>query len=401
MPELKIDQSLAQIEDALLRMINFALRKGLPDAADPAELRARPSITGGSPERFDLDMVRVVSLGKRFYWWQFSTAADNGTTVIKPNDAGATGRWLIVESPLRYAGVLLPDITDGILQAVILHNGDFDEKVLKERIFSRAPCVAIHFDQEKHKAKSQVPGALYDYRVSFEIWSVARCYRDRFEAAIGSPIPAELAADPGVMRIHGMVKKLLAGTTLGLEGTSSTDYSGISHTEIGDGRLERAELAERTFVMSLGLEVRGSLANPDEPFELVAVERIDIQRTQSSVGPTGELDVNNCVTLGLDVPLGIGFAKTIAAGTALIDGVLATAIGTLKTFTASVRTFRDLAPDGTWTFVEAPDDGSDAPAVTAGSMRIGVTTTDAAGVIWDQFIASTYIPSGDPDQIEV
>lgn len=401
MPNLLIDESIAQIEDALLREISFALRAGLPAAATPAALRIRPSLEEGSPTFTDLDLVYVTSLERRFYWWQASTAADNGTTVLAPADAGTTGRWLLVTSTLSFDGVPLAEIETGLLQHVVLYNGDFSFEDLKEKIYGLAPCVAIHFDGEVHKAISQVPGALYDYRVRFEVWSVARDYRDRFEAALGSPLAAELAdGDVGAMRIHGKVKKFLAGSDLGLGGTSETNMSGISHTEILGGRLDYSDLKERVFVMALEIEVRGSLANPDADSERGAVTRIDAQRMQSSLAPGEVLDLETCVTGGLGVPVGLGFAKTVAAGTATIGGVDVVVSAAAKTFTASTNTYRDLAPDGTWTFVEVAD-GQEIPDPAAGSLRVGMTVTDAAGVIWDAYVASTYIPSETPDQIDL
>lgn len=401
MAELLFDESIAQIENALMREIGFALRRGLPAAATPAALQARPSREAGTPTLTDLDLVYVTSLERRFYWWQASTAAHNGTTVIAPIDAGATGRWLLVVSSLLFEGVPLAEIEDGIIENVIIYDGDFSFPDLQAKIYGKAPCVAIHFDTEAHKAISQVPGSLYDYRVKFEIWSVARDYRDRFEASIGSPLAAELAdGDVGVMRIHGKVKKFLAGSDLGLGGTSETDMSGVSHTEIGDGRLDYSDLANRVFVMALGIEVRGSLANPDASAELREITRIDVQRAQSGVGPDGELSITTCITAGLSVPLGVGFAKTIEAGTVLIEGVELAVDAFAHTFTASMNTYRDLKPDGTWDLVEVVE-GQAIPEPGAGYLRVGMTVTDSAGVIWDQLLASSYIPSESPDQIEV
>lgn len=403
MSELKIDESIAQIEDALLREISFAMRRGIPPAATPAALRLQPAFEAGSPTRADLDLVYVTSLARRFYWWQASTADDDDETVIKPLDAGPTGRWLIVSSTLRFNGVPLAEIEDGVLREVILYEGDFSWADLNAKIFGRAPCVAIHFDTESHKAKSLVRGALYDYRVKFEIWSVAKNYRDRFEASIGSEFADELADDPGALRIHGRVKKFLAGSDLGLGGdpdSGSLDYSGVDSTEILDGRLDYSDLKDRVFVMALNIEVRGSLANPDAALELRTITRIDAQREQSSVGPTGKLDLLNCVTSGLEVQLGMGFAKTIAAGFAKIDGTEIAVDAFMHTFTASTVTYRDLAMDGTWTFVEVKP-GYDTPEPAEGMLRIAATTTDSAGIVGDAFLASSYIPSETPDQIEV
>lgn len=391
MTDLLIGSSIAQIEDALEREISFALKRRLPPAATPAALRNLASYSTGSPLRRDLDLVFVTSLGRLFYWSQVSIAADDGTTVIKPADA-TTGRWIRAESSLLYIGVPTTTITDGILADVVLHIGDFDEQVLKSRIFGKAPCVAIHFDEETTKALSQIPGALYDYRVKFEIWSVSRNFRDRNEANTGSSLPGEFAQDPGVMRIHGAVKQFLAGSNLGIDS--------ITHTEVLRGSLERSDLAERVHVMALEIEVRGSLHNADAPSELVELSRIDAQRYISQVPAGEDLQLDNCVTAGLTVPLGLGLAKVVAAGTATIDDAPVAAIATAHTFSASATTYRDLSPLGAWTFVEVPN-GEEVPETAAGSLRVGVTVTDAAGVAADELLCSVFVPSEDPDQIDV
>lgn len=392
MPNLNVEESLAQICDALVRELSFALKKRLPPVATPAALRLVPSMIEDMPTRLDLQIIYVTSVGKCFYWSQFATAADNGTTVIAPADAGPTGRWLLVESTLLYKGVPVAEIEEGVIREVILHVGDFDEQVLKSRIFGKAPCVAIHLDTEAHKAISQIPGTLADYRVGIETWAVSRNFRAGYEASLGSPLPDEFAADPGVLRLSGKVKNFLWGSNLGIDT--------ITDTVPLEARNDRSDVAERVFVWAQTWEIRGSLHRPDEPFELTDVDRIDAQRMQSSVGPTGELDLPNCITSGLHVPIGLGLAKTIAAGTAKIDGTTVTVAATAHTFTASTNTYRDLAPDGTWTFTEVAT-GYDVPEPAAGSLRVGLTVTDAAGVAWDTFLASSYIPSETPDQIEV
>lgn len=390
---LLIDQTLAQIETALLRELTFAFRRNcMPSPATPAALRAVPAMHEGMPVRTDLDMVYVTSLGARFYWWQASTAADDGATVLAPLDAGVTGRWLIVTSTLLLKGIPLANLTDGFLREVILHNGDFDEQVLQSRIYGRAPCVAIHIENEVHKAISQIPGALYDYRVRAQIWSVSRNYRDGYEAAIGSPLPDEADADPGVLTVHGRVKQFLAGSNIGIDS--------ITHTEIMGGNQERSSTAERSFVWSLDIEIRGSVDNPDAPIELDHPSVIYAQRARAGANADGTFDLANAILSGCDVSPGLGMSTTIAGGTAKINGVPVTVSPLVYTFAASSVTYRDLAPNGTWAFV-AVSEGEEAPPVASGSLRVGMTTTDAAGIVTDSFVCSVYELSGDPDQISI
>jgi phage gp37-like protein len=134
------------------------------------------------------------------------------------------------------------ELPSGYLKVVVLHNGDFSDDVLRARIYGQAPCVAIHFAGEEHTPLSQIPGALYGYTVRLELWSVSRNYREGPEAAIGSPIPTEASRDPSVVKIHGALKKLLAGQDLGQP----------------------------------GIEVRGSIHNADALAELTRPSDIDV-----------------------------------------------------------------------------------------------------------------------------
>jgi phage gp37-like protein len=388
--ELLLEQSIAQVEQALLDTITLALRHRA-SVADLDALRARSTRgAGGGPARSDRDLVYVASVANAYGWVQASAGADDGDTVITPLDGGPTGRWIKATSPVRLAGVRIASLPTGYLKVVVLHNGDFSDDVLRARIYGQAPCVAIHFAGEDHTPLSQIPGALYGYTLRFELWSVSRNYRDGPGAAIGSPIPAEAARDPSVMKIHGALKKLLAGQDLG--------QPGIKYIEIGQGRLEEADESERVFVMSLGIEVRGSIHNADAPIELTRPSEIDVQKSFASPGDAGLFDDTSYVVSGLEVPLGMGFTKTISAGSAFIGDAPVNVPQYVATFAPSSDTYRDLLPTGAWVFA-AIAAGNDPPPVAPGALRIGVTTTDAYGVVADRFIASVNAPYADPDQV--
>jgi hypothetical protein len=373
-----------------LDTVTLALRHRA-SVTDIDALRARPTRgAGGGPARTDRALVYVASAANVYGWVQASTADDDGDTVIRPSDAGATGRWLKATSPVRLAGVPIATVPSGYLKVVVLHNGDFSDDALRARIYGQAPCVAIHFAGEDHTPLSQIPGALYGYTLRFELWSVSRNYREGPEAAIGSPIPAEAARDPSVMKIHGALKKLLAGQDLG--------QPGIKYIEIGQGRLEEADESERVFVMSLGIEVRGSIHNADAPVELTRPSDIDVQKSFASPGDAPSFDDSNYVASGLDVPLGMGFTKTISAGSALIADAPVNVPQFVATFAPSSDTYRDLLPGGAWVFA-AIAAGNGPPPIAPGALRIGVTSTDAFGVVADRFIASVNTLYAEPDEV--
>jgi len=65
------------------------------------------------------------------------------------------------------------------------------------------------------------------------------------------------------------------------------------------------------------------------------------------------------------------------------------------TFAATSDTYRDLKPDGTWTYV-AVAAGSKPPPVTSGALRVAVTTTDGASITGDRFLCSSSVPLWTP-----
>ncbi len=261
MSDLDFSTALSLIERTLRDAIVVAYGKRLTGAcADIVALRAR--VTRGAGQSYALTdgaLLFVVSKGVCYKWSTFSLAADDGDLIVKPTDAGTAGRWLKTTSTSQ----------TGYLRNVILHNGDFDDEILEERIFAQSPCVAVHFNGEEHVPLSQVPGALYDYRARFQLWSVSRNYRQGDEAAVGSQVAAEASADPGAMQIHGDLKNLLAGNDLGIEG--------VKYIEIQGGGVERANLADRVFIFYLDLEVRATVSPPSDAGSEVSEILIDVR----------------------------------------------------------------------------------------------------------------------------
>jgi hypothetical protein len=140
--------------------------------------------------------------------------------------------------------------------------------------------------------------------VRFEWWSVSRNYREGPEAAIGSPIASEAAADPSVMKIHG--------------GEEAACWSRPRRRyQVHRARSRAAGRGGRTrahFRDELAIEVRGAIHNPDAPAELVPLTGVNVQKSIAGVGDGARFDPSNYVTAGLDVPAGMGFTKTSQAG---------------------------------------------------------------------------------------
>jgi Bacteriophage tail sheath protein len=93
------------------------------------------------------------------------------------------------------------------------------------------------------------------------------------------------------------------------------------------------------------------------------------------------------VEQGLAVPTGVGFTKSIGGGRARVDGTVVEVAASPQTFPPQKDVYRDLAADGSWSFFSAAVGAAPAPPL-AHRLRVGVTTTDAAGVIADRFVAA-------------
>ena len=382
MADLTFQTAATLIERALFNTINRGLRIKLSPVADVATLRTVSTRgAGAGSQRQDFDLVYVIAAGVCFEWSSFSTAIDDGVTVIAPADCPVNGRWLATPSTA----------TTGYLRAVRLYEGEQTEDEILTRLLSRQPAVAVRWESASHEPKSQIPGALYRYESRFDIWCISSNLRGGVlpEAVVGSAIPYEAALDPGVNWLVGDVKQLLAGKT-----GDELGQPGIMYCEITTEEPVYRSLAERLFVYSLGVKVHATVANPDT--DLVTVSGFANQSETADNHDQPAADPDNCITSGLSVPWSYGLTQTVAAGTAMIGGIPVNALATLQVFTANSDTYRDLSPAGTWTFV-AVAHGSSPPAITVGSMRVGCTETSSTGVTDDRFIAPTLLKFGSPD----
>jgi hypothetical protein len=253
MADLTLRNAASLLERALFNTINRAYRKRLPHVADITALRAAPT-RGASASGFarsDFDLIYVASVRLAYEWSTSSSAPDDGDLIVKPSDAGATGRWLRTPSTVQ----------TGYLVGVRLYEGEQSEEEVLDRLLGQAPAVAIRWLSASHTPKSQIPGALYRYETDFDLWVVSSNYRGSAlpEAVVGSPVAGEAAFDPGANAMIGDLKRLLAGTT-----GEELGQPGIAYVEIGKEEPVYRSLAERRFVFGLGVRVHASVANPDD-----------------------------------------------------------------------------------------------------------------------------------------
>lgn len=388
------------IRDTIVR----ALKRRLPTVASVAELRAVATRGSSSSVRTDDDLITIVTgLGaiSSWRWSQTSTATDNGTSIIKPNDVAANGRWLAWSTAIRFAPVVhgdsytldqLPYRTDALqpLQAVIVLDKDMTTEELLNLVFGQTPAVVIAAEGDTPDELTQDSGHRWSEEFRFTISVISENLRDRREDAQGSAVAVD--PFPGANTIDGMIWELLSGTG---DGRLTEEIDSIRDVRPGKAENWNSDLAERLVIRSREWTILATLENPQAPNETGAADEIAAQAEMTDLGTQTELDLDNLVTGGLSIALSVGLVKPVAAGTALIDGVEVTYAGELHTYGASVDTYRDLNAAGTMIFTETTVDGPP-PDLAAGALRIAVTTTDGSGIVDDRWIATRKIPYMNP-----
>src|SRR5262249_30678185 len=144
--------------------------------------------------------------------------------------------------------------------AVRLYEGEDTEDMILEKVLGAIPSCLVVWRGEDHRLKSVEPGALYDFLVDFEIWVSAKNMRRGNEALVGSPIPDEADRDPGVLNAIGRLRKVLAGSDLGIG-------PGVDYVQLRQHVPKLQSLSEGQFVHALKISVKASIHIPDEPGE--------------------------------------------------------------------------------------------------------------------------------------
>jgi hypothetical protein len=266
------------VERAVFDAVNLSLRVRLPPLGDLVGLRGAPTrgAGAGTAIRRDFDLVFVASEGCCFQWSGASSLPDDAQTAIKPDDAGATGRWLRTASAVQ----------SGYLRDVRLYEGEQSEDEILTRLLGQWPAVVIRWVSATNEPRSQIPGALYRYETDFDLWAVSSNLRGGAlpAAVVGSPVVGEAVVDPGANALLGDLKRILAGAT-----GEQLGQPGIAYCEIGREEPVYRSLAERRFVFSLGLRVHATVENPDEGDVALGDFPVHYSVSGSDYGPPDEL----------------------------------------------------------------------------------------------------------------
>lgn len=400
---MALDVRMAQttLENLLRDTILFALGARLPAVSTIAALRAMPS-QGSSGGQFGDDALICVTGGAAilsFRWSSVSTAADNGTTIIQPSDVTANGRWLAWTTLIRFSTVVggnsttLDQVTAGPVARVILLDKNLGVDQAIDLIGGQTPSIIIQADGDSPEDATLDVGHIWTTNYDFTIHIVVENLRDRREAAQGSEVPVD--PDPGANSLDGFVQALLSGTALNLAFVSDQP---IRNARKGHASNWVSDFAERRIIRSRSYTLMVTEEFPAAPNDTGAVDEVDAQANLTDLHQQPAYDPANYMVSGIAPQLGGGLTQTLSAGSAMISGLPVAYAGGSVTFTHYSDTYRDLKPDGTVTLVAVSASGQP-PAVTAGALRIGFTTTNGTMVVGDTLIAQTQAPFGPVNEI--
>lgn len=348
---------------------------------------------------FDHALRFVESVGKVYRFDAYESRPDDGAEVIAPADAKGLGRWVREgaspeQRTARHVGIRDAAIRldrwalqrTGFAEVVRIWEGEYDDEAIAE-LFARKPAYVVVPSGSSRDALSLVPGTYYREKYRFRVWGISQSLRRGPAGILGSAYALE-GEDPGLNYVMGSIKRILAGGTLGIPGVVSV--------EIGDEDIVAHDLANRVFCNALDLAVTATLHLPDD--DIVPLTAVTTTTQLADPGDEPQVDLANYVADGCYPDRSGALLATIRGGVAYIGGKLVQAAPQTLTLFAFSEAYRDLLPSGAFV-VQSVAIGSLPPAVPAGALRVGVTTTDGTSITSDRFLCSTLLNLVGPDRI--
>jgi len=399
-----LDTRLAEntLEDAIHDAILYSLGRRLPPVASIAALRALPSIGPGGTSQFDDDFLICISGSPvlSFRWHGSSTATDDGSSVVQPSDVvGLPGRWLAWTSVLRFSPVVgdndttLDQLTSGTVQRVLVLDKDMSEQDMLNLIAADIPAVFIVAEGDRPADATLMTGHRWLTAYDFTIMIVEQNLRGDRRAAQGSDIAND--PNPGANALDGHIKTILSGTNL------THVVGGIRTVQLGPAKNWVSVGGQRRVVRQRDYVVIVSEEFPNAPNDIVAADEVDVTQEMAAPAADDTVDTANYVVAGCLVPLPpVNLSCTVAAGQAVIGGVVVNYAGGSHVFPAWSDVYHDLAPGGVMTFTAVGRD-LNPPAVAPGSLRIGVSRTNGVQVFASVYVAMQRTPYSGPWVIDL
>lgn len=397
---LQPETAATLIERALARFLAMAYQVRLAhpgggastlDVAALRQLRRKPI--------YPFDLRFVESVGKTYRFDEYETLPDDGAAIIAPFDGAGAGRWVREgaspeQRTSRHAGIRDAAIRldrwalrrTGFARTVRIWSGEYDDEAIAE-LFAKKPAFVVLPAGSSRDPRSLVPGAYYLETYRFKVWCISESLRRGPAGLLGSAYAID-GGDPGLNYLVGAAKRALAGSTLGL--------LGVNRVEILDEDIVAHDLANRVFCNAIDLAVTATLHLADD--DIVPLTAVTTTTQLADPGDEPQVDLANYVADGCYPDRSGALLTTIRGGAAYIGGKLVVAQPQTLTLFAFSETYRDLLPSGAFV-VQSVAIGSLPPAVPAGALRVGVTTTDGTSITSDRFICSTLLTLVGPDRI--
>ena len=387
---LDIRTAAIQVQTAITECLELAY--GWRRVTAPTVAALAVADVGSIPDR---SLGFVEAEGTVYRLLKASTLAVNHPYVVETGNN--TGRWIQQFTTMTLGPNFqrpLHRIRDGYARKVEEWAGQDDEAL--ERIFAQTPAFTVELIEDSLASEAYRHGGVYRVKWKFVIHCWARNLRHGRDALLGSDQAEDSGVEPerGAWRMVGDVRYLLAGTDLGIGPQ-------IMRCSVdGSGRVPESDLAQRKFRAEVDIEVLGSVHRMDEDLlqPQISVERYDVGHP---VGQT--FDPRNFVANGLKI---VDSESSLVAspvpGAAVIEGGLVSVVPATWSFAPNAWTYRDLTPDGEFHY-SATAPNADPPAQYPGSLRVGLSVTDASGIVSDQFLCSyrltTKEVTGDPFEV--
>lgn len=386
---LDIRTAITQVQTALVEALSLAYQYRYPEAATLSALAA----VNAQPLP-NHALIWVASEGVVYRWHTASTLPPAPPYVIAPLQLPNTGngRWLRQSSAVTLGHAWfrpLHRVRTGYARVVQIYQGEDDEAL--ERIYAQRPAFLVEFESDRLECAAYQHGAIYEYEWRFWIHCLSRNLRYGPDALIGSEVRSDAGTvpDPGLYSMIGDVRYLLGGCSLGLD-------PGVKFVDVtGEARIIETLYSQRVFRAEVQLVVRGSVHVIDE--DLISNPQLWIERRDTD-GPPGEpFDAGNHVAVGYRFAPGPSLTAAPTAGVAYLSGQLVSSTPGAHTFAPEADTYRDLLPDGRLVYQDVPWD-AEPPMQLPGSLRLGLTRTDAASIVADRYLCSYSVrSSANPD----
>lgn len=381
-----------QIERALVDRLSLAYQERRPPVASLAALRALE--TKYVAHR---DLIYVEDAGVCYRWLDTANDPDNNLSVIRADDLDV-GRWVRCEDQALYAprgyeyARPLCQIPTGYVRAVQLYEGEASLDRAMQQILEMRPAMLVRWTRTAREQRSLAP-ALYRTTYSFEVMCISYGARAGTDSMYGSDLPAEALDDPGLNQMLGDASDALVGAS----DFAATGYwhitQGVDVVQPLEDVILQEHLAQRLFLGVTRLRLVAYLHRPDRDAYPLTVLGVTTQHAPRVIE-----SLDNVLLDGYHIWPAPSLVVQVQHGQAKVGGRLVASGPAPMALPANAEVYRDLRQDGTFLW-QAVDVGATAPAQTAGTLRVGKTTTDGSGVVLDEMLAPQITDFAGPDEV--